>query len=93
MKSLFIILSLIYSAQSQSCQDFSNGLCPMEESNIISSDLNIWSPDECQALCMYVVGFVLPRNLYRILHSEMRTCAISFPMLEVNVSWLTSVTP
>merc|ERR1711936_1505137 len=52
MKSLFIILSLIYSAQSQSCQDFSNGLCPMEESNIISSDLNIWSPDECQALCI-----------------------------------------
>ena len=26
----------------------------MDESNIVSSDLNIWSPDECQALCMYV---------------------------------------
>ena len=40
-------------AQSQSCDDFYNGSCPMEESNIISSDLNIWSPDECQALCVY----------------------------------------
>ena len=67
MKSLFLILSLIYSAQSQSCQDFSNGLCPMEEANIISSDLNIWSPDECQALCMYVISFLVHDFIHSIL--------------------------
>ena len=64
----------------------------MDESNIVSSDLNIWSPDECQALCMYVTNWKLFAQ-FNHLNSEMRIFAISSPMLEANASWLMFVTP
>ena len=28
------------------------GLCPISEDNIVDSDLSVWSPEECQDLCL-----------------------------------------
>ena len=95
MKTLLKVLTLLclfYSTQSQSCQDFSEGLCPMDESNIVSSDMNIWSPDECQALCMYVTNWKVFAQFNHV-NSEMRIFAIFSPMLEANASWLMFVIP
>ena len=38
-------------AQVADCDSFSAGLCPIEEDNIIDSNMSITSPEECQVLC------------------------------------------
>ena len=38
-------------AQLAGCDSFSAGLCPIEEDNIVDSNMSISSPEECQVLC------------------------------------------
>ena len=38
-------------AQDLGCDSFQAGLCPIEEDNIVDSNMSITSPEECQVLC------------------------------------------
>merc|ERR1712064_184482 len=56
MKSLFFVvsaclLSTIY-AQIPSCDDFQEGLCSLEEDNIVGAYTDVVTAIECQELCL-----------------------------------------
>merc|ERR1711936_1398889 len=50
MSALVFLVSLVSLCSAQSCEDFSEGLCPLSEDNIVGS---IVSPnvEECQSTC------------------------------------------
>jgi len=53
MKVILLSLFLLGSVSSQSCEDFQEGSCPLEEDNIVGTTSDVETPGDCQALCKY----------------------------------------